>query len=118
MQRRRQGQYGEDIAVQYLLQRGYRIAERNVHVGRIGEIDIVAWDGDVLVFVEVKFRRSLRYGEPEAAITWKKQEALRRAAEGYCFAKEIVGVECRFDVVAIMQSDVALDIRHFPSAFF
>lgn len=115
--RRQQGVHGEDIAVQYLLQRGYRIAERNVHIGRIGEIDIVAWDGIVLVFVEVKLRRSLRYGAPENAVTWKKQQALRQAAAGYCFANEIVGVECRFDVVAIVQSGTALDVRHIVNAF-
>lgn len=114
--RRQRGTQGEEIAARYLQQQGYRIAERNVHIGRVGEIDIVAWDGDVLVFVEVKLRRSLRYGEPEAAITWKKQQALRSAAQGYCFTRSIEGVECRFDVVAIAQRGTACDIRHFANA--
>lgn len=92
------------------------IRQRNYRFER-GEVDIVADDGEELVFVEVKARRSKSYGEPEEAVDEKKQAQLRRVAEGYLFEHEIEGRACRFDVVAIFFHNGRAHINHFKSAF-
>ena len=73
------GGLGEDFAVYYLESCGYRIIERNFRC-RLGEIDLIAQDGKTLVFVEVKTRRSRRYGSPQEAVTTAKQAKLRTVA--------------------------------------
>lgn len=98
------GRQGERIAAEYLKKRGWRIAECNFRAGR-GEIDCIAWDGDVLVFVEVKTRKSKRYGAPIEAITFHKQSVLRRAAEAYLVQHEYIDVACRFDVIEVMVTE-------------
>lgn len=75
------GRYGEDVAVRTLTAAGMRILARNWRVGRVGEIDVVARDGDVLVMCEVKTRRPGPFGHPSAAITAEKAKRLRRLAE-------------------------------------
>lgn len=101
---RNKGKIGEDIAMNYVMQLGYKILVQNYYYNH-GEIDIVANDGKVLVFIEVKFRRSTGFGEPEESVTPKKQELLRRTAEGYVAEKNITGIDCRFDVVSVKQKD-------------
>ena len=101
---RERGAAGEEAAVRFLQQSGYEIIERNYYYLR-GEIDIVAKDGTVLVFVEVKSRRSTSFGAPEESVTPKKQELLRRTAEGYVAERGIVDTECRFDVVSVIMRD-------------
>lgn len=115
--RRRRGTAGEDLAAQYLAGKGYRIIKRNFYFGRNGEIDIVARDGDVLVFVEVKARTSAAYGTPEEAVTAGKQRTIRLAAQGYCYIHNIVDMECRFDVVAVDLHCRPPAIRHLVRAF-
>ncbi|MEL7993938.1 YraN family protein [Streptomyces albidoflavus] len=75
------GRYGEDVAVRTLTAAGMLILARNWRVGRVGEIDVVARDGDVLVMCEVKTRRPGPFGHPSAAITAEKAKRLRRLAE-------------------------------------
>ncbi len=93
------GREGEDRAAAYLAARGYRVVARNVRVPG-GEIDLVCLDGGVLVFVEVKARRSGRYGSALAAVDAKKRAALRRHAADFA---QIVAPDARvrFDVVAL-----------------
>jgi putative endonuclease len=98
--RRGTGNRGEEMAVRYLEKLGYSILERN-YIFQHGEIDIIAREGNELVFVEVKLRRSSTFGTPEESITERKQKLLRRTAEGYLAVNNIVDVPCRFDVVAI-----------------
>jgi putative endonuclease len=76
------GQFGESWAIGYLTRLGYRILQRNVRY-RVGEIDIVAMDGDEMVFVEVKARRNERFGVPQAAITRQRFEHLADAVAEY-----------------------------------
>lgn len=114
--RRHTGGVGEDAAVEYLKKKGYRIIARNFRFGR-GEIDIVAEDGGVLVFVEVKARRSDIYGEPEDAVTPGKRKQIRRVAEGYMFEHDIDDRECRCDVIAVEFVKGQLEIRHIEDAF-
>jgi putative endonuclease len=114
--RRRQGKAGEDLAVQYLQQSGLKILERNYRFER-GEIDIVAEDGEELVFVEVKARRSNTFGAPEDAVTEEKQKQVYAVADGYLFEHSIDDRPCRFDVVAIEFRNERDEIRHIRNAF-
>lgn len=114
--RKQRGAVGESLAAQFLQRGGMKILHRNYRFER-GEIDIVAEDGEELVFVEVKARRSKSYGEPEEAVTEQKQEQLRKVADGYLFEHGIEGRACRFDVVAIFFHNGKADINHFKNAF-
>jgi len=91
---------GEDLAARALAERGYRILERNYRFER-GEVDIIAMDGEELVFVEVKTRETDAFGAPEESITPFKEEQLKKVAEGFIFERHLEGQTCRFDVVAI-----------------
>jgi len=100
MQRQACGRDGEALAEAVLLQSGYCILARNYR-NRLGEIDIVARDGETLVFVEVKTRRSKRFGSAKLAVTAAKQKQLSRVALAYLKDGGRTGVKARFDVVAI-----------------
>jgi putative endonuclease len=113
---RAKGTLGEDAAVEYLGKKGYRILERNYRFER-GEIDIIAEEREVLVFVEVKARRSQAFGEPHEAVTARKQNQIRKVAEGYLFLHEINDKECRFDIIAIHYKGSKMSIEHFENAF-
>ena len=98
--RRQLGDHGEDLAAAALKQQGYKILERN-YVTPLGEIDLIARQGKVLVVVEVKTRKSTRFGSPQEAVSVTKQGRLRRLAEYYLKAKRLTGSPVRFDVVAV-----------------
>jgi putative endonuclease len=112
----KKGTIGENLAVDYLEKKGYRILQRNYRYEH-GEIDIVAEDGNALVFVEVKARRSKKFGEPEDAVTPRKREKIRATADGYLFENNIDDKECRFDVIAIDYQGDKTEIRHLIDAF-
>ena len=115
--KRKTGGKGEDIACVFLTNLGYEIVERNYQFGH-GEIDIIARDGQELVFAEVKYRRSLEYGPPDTAITLGKQKQIRKTAEAYLFDKGIKDVSCRIDVIAILHlTKEDPQIEHFINAF-
>jgi putative endonuclease len=107
---------GEDPAASFLQRIGYEIVTRNYRFER-GEIDIVALDAGVLVFAEVKTRRSKTFGEPEDSVTERKRRQLHKVAQGYLFQHGIENVECRFDVVSIYFRGERADIRHIKRAF-
>jgi putative endonuclease len=109
------GKLGEDIAVNYLIDKGYQILERNWHSGH-KEIDIIALDDDVLVIVEVKTRKSDDYGEPEIAVGITKQRMLIWAADTYVRYKNL-NVDVRFDIISIVISDTEPEIEHIEDAF-
>jgi putative endonuclease len=94
------GKSGEDCACRELERRGYAILARRYR-SRFGEIDIVARQGETVVFVEVKARTSDRYGEPAEAVTLHKQTKVTAIAEEYLARNRLRHVPCRFDVVAI-----------------
>ena len=98
---RKEGKAGEDLAVEYLREHGYSIIEQNYRFSRKGEIDIIARDGEYLVFCEVKSRSDDEFGPPEYALTPLKQRTIRRTAQAYLALKRIRDQACRFDVVAI-----------------
>ncbi|MDX2969915.1 YraN family protein [Kribbella solani] len=95
------GQYGEELAARYLTSNGFAVLERNWRC-ELGEIDIVAREGDVLVVCEVKTRRGLNYGSPLEAITYKKLTTLRRLAGRWLQTHQLRPAEIRIDVIAIL----------------
>lgn len=100
------GARGEDLAHRFLQRRGYIVVARNYRPpsGR-GEIDLVAWDGDVLVFVEVKTRASEEFGVPDRAVDREKQRLLDRAARDYSRRAGVPGDRVRFDIVNVVMDD-------------
>jgi putative endonuclease len=95
------GKSGENYACRELERRGYAILARRFRT-RGGEIDIIARDGETLVFVEVKARRSCRYGEPLDAVTPLKRHRLLRIAAEYVLLKGVSNALCRFDIVSVL----------------
>ena len=114
--KREKGKIGEDVAIEFLKNKGYEILEQNYYYNH-GEIDIIAKENGVLVFVEVKSRRSARFGEPQESVTPKKQELLRRTAEGFVQERNIGEMECRFDVVAVLFTDGSAECTLFKNCF-
>lgn len=112
MQNRRQvGSTYEKIAEEYLKRSGYRICERNFRC-RMGEVDLIALDGNVLVFLEVKYRKNTAYGNPAEAVTPAKRRTICKVASYYRLIKEIPDSQpCRFDVVSILGNRVEV-IKH------
>jgi putative endonuclease len=118
--RRRQGYVYEQIALDYLLEKGYTLISRNFQFGRTGEIDLVMRDGPVYVFVEVKARRTGTYGTPEDSVTPAKRRQIRRVAEGFVHVMKLEAYEGRFDMIAIdyvAGTQGRPEIRHYVSAF-
>jgi putative endonuclease len=115
--RKRTGREGEEKAVFYLKQKGYRILERNYRAER-GEIDIIALDQDTLVFVEVKTKRHDNFGEPESWVGRKKQEKIGKAAQVYLQKHSMEDKDCRFDVIGITTEKQKMIIRHIQDAFW
>ncbi|NOY39995.1 MAG: YraN family protein [Nitrospirae bacterium] len=110
------GKEGEAFAVKYLRKKGYRIMASNYQTP-IGEIDIVARDGDTIVFVEVKTRQSLLYGYPSEAVTWRKRERLKRLALYYLKVHRMLGASGRFDVIGLYLKDGTYQVQHIVDAF-
>ncbi len=109
------GKIGEEMAANYLIEKGYEILERNwrnVHK----EIDIIAKDSNELVMVEVKTRQSDEYGDPDLAVTKRKQSMLIAAANAYIFENGL-DVSTRFDIVSIVLEEGAPIINHIEDAF-
>ncbi|MDH4226296.1 MAG: YraN family protein [Deltaproteobacteria bacterium] len=109
------GQAGEDMAVEYLSKKGFKILERNFRT-RHGEIDIVCMHGTVLVFVEVKTRKSFKFGSPKDAVGRGKISRFTTAAKQY-MARSGYGGTVRFDVLAIVRSGEDTAIEHIEGAF-
>ncbi len=115
--RRPKGNAGEQIAASFLERLGYRIVARNFRL-RTGEIDIVAWAGDTLVFVEVKTKAQRKFGQPEEMVTRRKQLTLERVAMGYIQRHRCEGVDIRFDVIAVqLEPNREAEVTHIPAAF-
>lgn len=93
------GEMGEGLAVTFLKKKGYKLITQNFKT-RIGEIDIIARDGDTLVFVEVKTRESIAYGKPFEAVDYFKKRKIANVA--LLYLKKLKEIPpCRFDVVSI-----------------
>lgn len=111
------GRKGEQIAADYLVGKGYQIVKKNFYFGKVGEIDIIAKKGNVLVFCEVKIQNSDAFGDALFWITPAKQKKLRKTAEGYLFVNMPNYDSYRFDVIVIDTSFNPPKINHIENAF-
>lgn len=106
--------FGEDAAARYLKRHGHKIIDKNYHE-KCGEIDIISYDKDVLVFTEVKQRKNADFGRPEEFVTATKRDRIRKTAQLYIMRKKYKG-NARFDVVEVL-GDKKTEIRHIKNAF-
>jgi putative endonuclease len=114
--RRQLGDHGEELAAVALRKQGYKILERN-YVTPLGEIDLIARQGKTLVIVEVKTRKSLRFGSPQESVGAAKQAKLRRLADYYLKDRRRTGASVRFDVVAVTLAGETPRVEIIPNAF-
>jgi putative endonuclease len=110
------GEFGESLAARFLTDAGYEIVARNART-RLGELDLVARDGEWLCFVEVKTRRSARFGTGSEAVDFRKQVRLRKLATAW-LGNLVHSTRFRFDVVDVLVLPGRNpEIRHIPFAF-
>jgi putative endonuclease len=110
------GQEGERLAERYLKKKGYRLVERNYRCPA-GELDLIALDRHVIVFVEVKTRTDDRFGGPLDSVHWRKQQRMIRAAQFFLSQKSLHQREARFDVVGVSFVDQKPVVEHIQNAF-
>jgi putative endonuclease len=111
------GLKGEQIAENFLLNKGYTILHRNWRFGK-KEVDLIALKDDLLVFTEVKTRKNFHFGFPEEFVTLKKQGMLKTAAEAFTDQNPHF-TKIRFDIVSICyHRDIVSEIVHFEDAFY
>lgn len=111
------GRKGERIACRFLLRRGFDILARRYR-NSSGEIDIIAFEKEILVFVEVKTRTSRQFGEPWEFVDWKKQQILRRTAEKFIADHDLGRYAYRFDIVSVLTAGEAeKQVQLFRNAF-
>lgn len=107
-----QGSIGEEYALKYLKSKKYKIIEHN-YKNHLGEIDIIAKQKDVIVFVEVKARQTLSFGRPAEAVNKQKQNKIRSVASLYLIKNKLMNLLCRFDVIEV----VGEELNHIENAF-
>ena len=110
------GRKAETIAATYLTEHGYRILRKNYRV-HTGEIDLIAKDGPYTVFVEVKARRSERYGHPKEAVSLAKQKKIIATAQMYLKEMGDMTASARFDIVSINYHHGVMSIEVIRNAF-
>ncbi len=106
------GRKGERVACRFLLKQGFDVLARR-HKNSSGELDIIAFEQETLVFVEVKTRESRDFGEPWEFVDWRKQQILRRAAEEFIADHDLGQYAYRFDIVSVVGKEASL----FRNAF-
>lgn len=113
------GSLGEELALKYLEAKGYRLVKKNFRFQR-AEIDIILKKDreKLLVFAEVKTRRTRKFGEPEEGVTQRKTEQIYKSAEGFLLKHpEYTEYIKRFDIVSIMVESTKRTIKHIENAF-
>jgi putative endonuclease len=114
--RSRFGAAGEDLAADYLQGMGFEVVARNYHCA-VGEIDVVAMKGRLLVFCEVKTRTGDAFGFPAEAVGYAKQARLKRLAANWLTEHKPGAVDIRFDVVSVIFRNGTGEVSHIPDAF-
>ncbi len=110
------GRLGENLAAEQLTARGYRVVARNYRHSH-AEIDLIAWDGDILVFIEVKTRKNSDFGHPSGFLSAAQQKRISHAASHYM--EEIdYDWEIRFDVIAVILEGPEPTVEHVEDAWF
>ena len=111
------GKTGEDLASNFLRSKGYKIISRNYRT-KCGEIDIIGTDNNVLVFLEVKTRKSKFLESPFAAVTERKQKQISKVAQEYLSKHNLFDSEARFDIISIVMNENNFpQIEHLINAF-
>lgn len=113
------GNYGEDIAVDFLKESNFIILERNFRC-HIGEIDIIAKDAEYICFIEVKTRCNTKFGTPREAVDIVKQHKICKTAQYYIMKKKLFKYNFRFDVIEIIlkdKTDGIYDLKLIKNAF-
>ena len=112
------GKIGESLAIEHFKVQGYEIRAQNYRT-RSGEIDLIVQRGKRIAFVEVKTRRSSKFGLPQAAVTPTKQKQISKIALDYLQTHNLLDVPCQFDVVAIVLSwkFELIKLQHIENAF-
>jgi putative endonuclease len=110
------GKIGEQIAVDFLVNKGYKIKERNWRFKK-AEVDIIAETANTLVAVEVKTRSTDVFGDPQEFIKEKQKKMLIHAVDEYVISNDL-NVEVRFDVIGIVKNNEETKIKHLEDAFF
>lgn len=105
------GKLGEDIAVNFLENKGYKIIERNFECKQ-GEIDIIALDKNEIIFIEVKTRKCLEYGKPVEAVNETKRKHIYNAAKYYLYIRKLEKCFVRFDVIEVYIKNNKSYINH------
>ena len=109
-----EGVRGEEIAKQYLIDKGYEIIAQNVDYPNVGELDIVAKQGGMLVFVEVRTRSDNVFGHPFETFTKAKINKVVKASRRYLYENKILCSGYRYDAIAVFRGNV----EHIENAFF
>jgi putative endonuclease len=109
------GKRGEEIAINFLVQNGYKIRHRNWHFGH-KELDIVATHNNMLVVVEVKTRWTNYWEEPKESVRRKKQRFIIEAAEAYVLHYDI-NLDVQFDIISIVLQEEKHELEHIEDAF-
>jgi putative endonuclease len=113
---RKIGDIGEELSVKFLIEHGYQIIEKNWTVGH-KEIDIIAKENDIYIFVEVKTRTSSKMGMPEESISERKIQSVTEAARIYLYEKQYKDI--RFDVISILlKKENPPELLHIKDAFY
>lgn len=110
------GKRGEKLAEEFLRKKGYKIVERNFKCP-FGEIDLIAWDGDTLAFIEVKTRSDESFGPPEMSVDLRKQRQLSKVSLAYMEKKKFKDLPARFDVVSVIVSSERNETTLIKNAF-
>ena len=114
--RRKLGSDGEDVACLHLEEQGYEVLERNYRCEG-GEIDIVAVREGIVVFCEVKTRRTGRWGEPSEAVDFQKRARIRRLGAHWLLDRGARPSSVRFDVISLVMDDRGRQLQHYEDAF-
>ena len=110
------GEKGEQLAVDFLLKKGYNIVERNYRFDK-AEVDIIAKKKDILAIIEVKTRSSTDFGNPQDFVKPKQIQRLVKAVDEYVTSNSL-DVEVRFDIIAIVKAGKGYEIEHLENAFY
>lgn len=114
---RNNGIIGENLASNYLLEKGYFILERNFR-SKVGEIDIIAQKEQVIIFIEVKARSNINYGFPYESVNYRKQQKIIRTAQNYIKFKGLTDCQFRFDIIEVFLKMNGNKINHIQNAFW
>ncbi len=109
------GKYGESLAKEYIISKAYKILELN-YTTKLGEIDIIALDKDIIAFIEVKTRSNRNFGFAYEAVNYKKQKKIINTSKIYINNKNIKNIQIRYDIIEVYL-EKQININHIEDAF-